>query len=90
MHKHLNNNNSTFHLHDMTTILSFHLYTEFRVFQNQDGYDFKVTKRRGMKICDVRFCVCVCGYRDNKASAGMKSTTVVKNNESYSDGGGTH
>lgn len=60
MHKHLNNNNnSTFHLHNMTTILSFYLYTEFRVFQNQDGYDFKVTKRRGMKICDVRFCVCV-------------------------------
>jgi len=35
--------------------------------------------------------VCVCGYRDTvkKAFADMKSTTVVKNNESYSDGGGT-
>lgn len=32
----------------------------------------------------------VCGYRDNKASAGMESTTAVKNNESYADGGGTH
>lgn len=64
----------------MTTILGFHLYTEFGVFQNQDGNVFRVTEMRGMKICDVRFLLC--GYRDNNASAGMKSTTVVKNNES--------
>lgn len=41
-----------------------------------------------MKIYDAGFLLC--GYRDNKASAGMESTTLVKNNESYADGGGTH
>lgn len=41
-----------------------------------------------MKIYDAGFLSC--GYSDNKASAGMESTTVVKNNESYTDGGGTH
>lgn len=38
-----------------------------------------------MKIYDVGF-LCVCVYRDNKASSATERTTVVENNESYADG----